>query len=406
MVRQDSTNTSNRCNSCNVRRIKCSGNQPCKACGNANRECVYPLQVDKVSIARTDYEEMRSKIEVYEKALQEAQPDAARRQELLYHAATSPTSSSSSSHSPFSGTSSSSQVATTVTAPAPAEVKIQLEEDDASVVLAATSEPALRFLGETNGAAFLDHFRELVDSALPNGASSHPHETHAIPYDGGIFLSTLGQYYSPSTRAQFNYNVNPIVLPNTRSLQTMLSETRYVIQDGNGEWPSGGMYWFGDLDIVPAAPPTLSLTGVPDLDPYRYLSVTHATLALHAFACGDWPTTQDVHTSSGDLYFARAAVLFGNILDMKECSFQAVSTLALMALYLLEETKRDAAYMHVAVAAHMCLVLGAHRGVTDERAKRLFWTVYVLDRWLGCLLGRPSIISEDAIRVAEPLDAP
>lgn len=49
---------------------------------------------------------------------------------------------------------------------------------------------------------------------------------------------------------------------------------------------------------------------------------------------------------------------------------------------------------------------GAHRGWVDERGKRVFWTLYILDRWLSCLMGRPPTILDDAIRLPLPCDVP
>ncbi|KAK8919865.1 putative transcriptional regulatory protein [Metarhizium anisopliae] len=49
-------------------------------------------------------------------------------------------------------------------------------------------------------------------------------------------------------------------------------------------------------------------------------------------------------------------------------------------------------------------MLGAHRGWVDERGKRVFWSVYCLDRWLSCLTGRPPTITDEAIQLPLPAD--
>lgn len=187
---------------------------------------------------------------------------------------------------------------------------------------------------------------------------------------------------------------------------SMLAEVRYVLQDGNGSWPSGGIYWFGDLS-QPPQPPVAPPNQVSfNLDAYRSLAFPHAVFAVAAHSTGPWPPineSEDVKFS--DSFFARASLLLRNPLDIGRCSIHDVSAFALMAYHLVEVCKRDSAYMHIAAASHLCIMLGAHRGWVDERGKRIFWTVYILDRWLSCLMGRPPVIADDAIRIPLPSDA-
>ncbi|OAA51512.1 C6 transcription factor [Metarhizium rileyi] len=65
-------------------------------CASTARDCVYPAVVDKVSLPRAELEDLRKKIEIYERALQDAVADPTIREELLHHAA-SPESSLSTS---------------------------------------------------------------------------------------------------------------------------------------------------------------------------------------------------------------------------------------------------------------------------------------------------------------------
>jgi hypothetical protein len=62
--------------------------------------------------------------------------------------------------------------------------------------------------------------------------------------------------------------------------------------------------------------------------------------------------------------------------------------------------------MYVTAAMHISIMLGAHRGWVDERGKRIFWSVYCLDRWLSCLTGRPPTITDEAIQLPLPADDP
>lgn len=390
-----------RCNSCNVRRIKCSGERPCSSCASANRECVYPAPVEKVSVSKSELEDLKKKVEIYEKALHDALPDPAKRHEIIQHAAAggSPPLSLSPVQSPFAP--SAHQFAPSVSGQSTIIKTEPLDEDHTTGRLLHDADGTARFHGETSGATFLDHLKELIGAVLPLA-----HHQQAPTRDGSKFLSSLGKCYTDDSRPLDEKDVNPLWLPPPQSMVDMLSEVRYVIQDGNGLWPSGGIYWFGDLNMPPqqpVAPPN----GVSfSLDSYRSLAFPHAAFAVAAHSTVPWPPVdeqQDIQLS--DSFFARASLLLRNPLDIGRCSIGDVSAFALMAYHLIEVYKRDSAYMHIAAAAHLCIMLGAHRGWVDERGKRIFWTVYILDRWLSCLMGRPPVLADEAIRIPLPADA-
>lgn len=361
------------------------------------------MPVEKVNVPRAELDELRKKVEVYERALQEAIPDPARRQDLINHAtatpeALSPSPGPFSPNLPFAPESSRRQGGSSV--------KAEPEDEQTTGRLLQDPDGTARFLGETSGATFLDHLKELLGAVLPL-AQVEPQLSQE--QDGSAFLSSLGRYYTDDSRPLIERDSKPISLPASEDLGILLGKLRYLIQDGGGEWPSGGIYWWGELNVVPghvASPPSSSDT---DMNEYRYLAFYHAALAVITRAN---TSSQEMLGSAStpslsEAYFARAAALVGNPLDITRCcTIGDVATLCLMSAYLIEMNRRDAAYMHVAAAMHICIMLGVHRGLVDERGKRVFWTVYIMDRWLSCLMGRPHIIMDDAIRIQLPADAP
>jgi len=52
----------------------------------------------------------------------------------------------------------------------------------------------------------------------------------------------------------------------------------------------------------------------------------------------------------------------------------------------------------------IAIIHGAFRACADEESRRSIWTLYVLDRWLSVLMGRPPTIADEAIRLALPKD--
>ncbi|KAH0522877.1 hypothetical protein TsFJ059_006664 [Trichoderma semiorbis] len=393
------------CNSCNVRRVKCSGGTPCSQCSASNRECIYPVPVEKVNVPRAELEELRKKVELYERALQEAIPDPSRRQELINLASATPEGlSPSPSASAFSPSQSFPSEGSSHLQGVPS-VKPEPEDEQTPGHLVQDPNDTVGYLGETSGATFLDHLKELLGAVLPL-TQVEPQLSQG--QDGSALLSSLGRYYTADSRPLVDRDSKPISLPSSEDLAALLSKLRYLIQDGNGEWPSGGIYWFGELDTLPTQAASPSSAPEADMNEFRHLAFYHAALANIIRAGTSSKEALSASTPSlSEAYFAGAAILVGNPLDVTRCcTIGDVATLCLMSAYLIEMNRRDAAYMHVAAAMHMCIMLGIHRGVADERAKRVFWTVYILDRWLSCLMGRPHIIMDGAIRIQLPADAP
>ncbi|KHN95881.1 uncharacterized protein MAM_06243 [Metarhizium album ARSEF 1941] len=362
-------------------------------CASAARDCVYPAVVEKVSVPRAELDDLRKKVEAYEKALQDAVADPTRRQELLQHAA-SPDSSSSAS--PFAST-----VPALSQPPGTSSIKTEPTDDDAVLSpgrLLQDADGMGRYMGETAGATFLDHLKELMGAALPTSPQAGPARV-----DQSRFLSSLGNYTVGDQRP-LNHAVNPLWLPPDGTIGVALSELRHFIQDGGGRWPSGGIYWWGDLSKIPVRAPA-SHSPDNDLSAYRHLAFYHAALAV---ACqsstAQPPPSSDSNPSLSEPYYARAAMLLGNPLEIKRRTIGDVASLALMSFYLVETNRPDEAYMYVTAAMHISIMLGAHRGWVDERGKRVFWSVYCLDRWLSCLTGRPPTITDEAIQLPLPAD--
>ncbi|TEA19531.1 putative transcriptional regulatory protein [Colletotrichum sidae] len=401
---------------CNVRRIKCSGEKPCRQCRSSSRDCVYPTVIEKVAVARNELEDLRRRCEAAERVLQIKVPDAAERRQLLQQELDNTTSSRAGSSSSFTPPQQHQQP---VPQPQPQPQHAQSWRPDPSGSDAEAS-PAndgrmlsdpdgnARFLGETSGATFLDCLKEFMSTVFPL-AYNRPWLS-PTPNNGSTFLASLGRYQTYDSRPVYeDTNVDPLVLPSRRDMSVMLNDLRFFIQDGSGTFPCGGIYWWGDLGSVPVDPNPGSFPAGASrqdvLDKYRHLAFYHTAFAVACQAnttAARMPDPADL----SQVYFARARRLLGNPLDITSWTISDVAVLALMGFYLIEMNRRDAAYMYVSNAMHIAMMHGAHRGWLDERGKRVFWTLYILDRWLSCLMGRPPTISEDAVRLPLPCDAP
>ncbi|KAJ9144217.1 Fungal specific transcription factor domain-containing protein [Pleurostoma richardsiae] len=423
------------CNSCNIRRIKCSGDRPCQQCQTGSRECVYPVAVEKVAIPRSELEDLRARCNALEKSLRDAVPDPAARQQLLARQ-----SSISSSHESAGDSPTPSASAPGPRGPSP------MDEDHhppppmaGEGLLLQDFDGNSRWMGGTSGATFLDHLKQFMSTIFPltfdqrASQPQHPDAAHSSgsgsgsasaagpssSISGATFLSTVGRYQTFDSRPMFVPRlVDPLVLPPPTEMSFMASQVRWFIQDGAGDAAGGGIYYWGDMTTPPTAPilssppplipPSSAGGAVPDpaLKAHRHLAFHHSVFAFASLLGLTAPGSRR-DGQLGEGYLARARALLGNPLDTSLFGKGDVPALALLARYMLEVNRRDAAYVYVAVAMHICVVHGVHRGwQVDERGKRVFWTLYVLDRWVSCLMGRPPTILDDAIRLNLPADAP
>ncbi|KAM0358085.1 hypothetical protein ACHAO7_000540 [Fusarium culmorum] len=458
------------CNACNVRRVRCSGEHPCRQCQSSSRDCVYPLPVEKVSVTRSELQELKRKVDLYERVLRDtvpaaisnAVPDANSRQEL---SALLGWTVSGSGHSVGHGVGPTVPTHTIPTIdghthiargthelpqyqypsvhrqfqqipqsqsqsqiqfpdarvqelnlglprshlPQPAHsIPTQNQRQDEDENLTATEGRLLhdpdgyaRFLGETSGATFLDYLKEFMTTVLPLA-----YQNLRPGSDGSAFLSSLGRYQTYDSRPLHDRDVDPTWFPTHPEMDSMLSELRYFIQDGNGNWPSGGIYWWGNLSVTPVIPSLERDPPVTRLKKCRPFALYQTAFAVVSQAIIMPPQDISIDSHLSESYFSRARILLGNPLDITRFTPNEVAALTLMGFYLIEMNRRDAAYMCVSTAMHISIMHGSHRGWLDESGKRVFWTLYVLDRYLSCLMGRPPTIMDDAIRLEPPRDAP
>ena len=386
-----------------MRRVKCSGERPCRQCHSSARECVYPAAVERVTVSRTELDELRRRVDLYERALQDTVPEEARRHELLRRISLDAEATSQASTTP--STLDLAQSPQTTQSRVNLQPKLEPNDDvQVSTEGRLLNDPDghARFLGETSGATFLDHLKEFMSTVLPLA-----YNNYNVQADESTFLLSRGSYQTYDSRPLNERDVDPLRLPSGPEMRHMLSELRSFIQDGNGNWPSGGIYWWGDLGSLPPdpliSPPNININ---HLDACRHLAFYNSAFAIVTQATTTEMPTTGTGTYPSEYFFTRARLLLGNPLDITRFTVNDVAAVALMGFYLIEMNRRDAACMCVSNAMHISIMHGAHRGWVDEKGKRVFWTLYILDRWLSCLMGRPPTIMDDAIRLPPPYDSP
>jgi proline utilization trans-activator len=98
----------------------------------------------------------------------------------------------------------------------------------------------------------------------------------------------------------------------------------------------------------------------------------------------------------------------------QEGSIMFVEVLGLIAPYMQNLNRKDAAFLYVGLALRMAISLGLHKEVDDpamslverEHRRRLFWSVYSMDRIISVKSGNPISIHDEDIDLAMPSPLP
>ncbi|EXJ96272.1 hypothetical protein A1O1_01398 [Capronia coronata CBS 617.96] len=114
----------------------------------------------------------------------------------------------------------------------------------------------------------------------------------------------------------------------------------------------------------------------------------------------------------GFTYFKHALWLLPDI--HQEGSILFVEVLGLLAPYLQNLNRKDAAFLYIGLALRMAISLGLHQEVDDpgmdmgerEHRRRVWWSVYSMDRILSVKSGNPVSIHDEDIDVNMPSPIP
>ena len=249
-----------------------------------------------------------------------------------------------------------------------------------------------RYLGKTSGATYLDSIKEFMGMTSKAISASR-----ALPNPLELdtkFLNSRGRYHTfDSHPLVLPDHIDPLELPPRQDMDRMLKDVGACLQDGSPEagreFPCGGIL-FWSLENVESLETSWSntvqssLRSPPTTKSYRWLAKFQAAFALATLLQQKAPGSR-VEGQMGDVYFERASKLLGNPLDVSnQFRLEDVPAMTLMALYLLENNRRDKACHYVCMAMNVCVEHGANSitpgNPLQQGQQRAFWTLYILDR--------------------------
>ena len=256
----------------------------------------------------------------------------------------------------------------------PSDPSIALEDAADAGRFLADPDGQQRFIGIASGAAFLDQLRQFALTVLPLlslGNSSDDHQSGYNPLRSQFedsFTKLVGRYQTHDSRPLSLPYVDPYLLPSYEEAKQLLS-----FLSGFEVTHDVTIYYWGDLSQIlhQAYNITTDARSTPN-------SITLATLNA-ALALAAQQSSLESVSKCAEKYYTRANLLLGRPLE--SATRQHIPCLCLIGCYLMGENRRDGAYSYIRTAGHVAVTYGFHQAyMTGESEKRLFWTVYVLDR--------------------------
>ncbi|USW53315.1 hypothetical protein Slin15195_G066340 [Septoria linicola] len=344
------------CSRCHSHKIKCSGEQPCQSCQNANatQSCNFPHRDRNVTVPGSYLDKLEAQVRGLKEQLS-ATPAA--------------TSSGQDSQD------ASHQVIETITG-ADADVPNPLLEVHHGPPTNHTSS----FAGEASCTAFGDRLLHCVNKsceAVPNSAMPD-HVSHPV----------------------FNRLTNPsFQLPNRVQASLLIRRVDRFI--GNNYQLFLKKSFFEQFDRA------YNSGEVPDL-----LWACHffALLALGELY-SSYSTPGDGETVPGTANFVQAVALLQD--QYERPSVEQVQILLLLSFYANSIGRLQSAHAYCGIALRLSVSLGLHRTrdyaidtspVAREYRCRIWWTLYLFDRLISSKLGYPLGIRDEDIDVELPSD--
>ncbi|GKZ39165.1 hypothetical protein AbraIFM66950_012002 [Aspergillus brasiliensis] len=368
--------TSNACQRCRSRKVKCSGSHPCDKCCQRREDCVFEDD-RKIVVSEELFLSLKRKVEALEGG-GDSSPVVKRRRALTADSA------NDSSYEPASEL--------------PREASLDPAEshrlDDRF-----TSNPFINpgylkntgprqriwlFLGPTSTWSFSRRILTIVQAHIS------PESPRAIP------LAVDGDAYQIQWRHASSEEAPDISgLPSLEHALYMVSTVQFHFTH---------LYRLFDEDEFFRHMYEFYDDAAAKVQESRLWYVQFLIILAFGEAFLD-PVRNHANTASWTKYFSRAMSLLPDITGLWQDPTLAIEVLALIGLYFHSVDMRDSAYCYIGHSMRMALVEGYHRALPVnqlgrklvERCSNIWWTVYILDRKFAALIGSPNSVRDDEI---------
>lgn len=163
--------------------------------------------------------------------------------------------------------------------------------------------------------------------------------------------------------------------------------------------------------------PFLDRTKILDLHAKRHESPENTPEAqfgrfklfmVYAIGSAIRQTTDSDNTTAPNDFFLTALHFDSSLRE--SISIASIEAMLLLVLYNLRSTSNSSVWYMIGLAMRTCLDFGLHRETSYRRLpaherelrRRLFWSVYIIERYTAWSLGRPFSVAEEEIDTAPP----
>ncbi|KAJ6070067.1 hypothetical protein N7499_011954 [Penicillium canescens] len=368
--------STNACETCRRRKVKCSGDKPCRACVKHNWECTFGHS-GRRRFSEAQVKHLLDKIRAYEEQL----------------SSQSIGDSPSSLPSPNEGEVTTGRQSLQGVSPTPADnAPNNLAEGDLSY---ADDDSAISPATDlASGPAFESQVRSLLDKSRSSevtfrGAHSSPH----VPSTPGSQWPSIKELVSDAPK---------LSIPSLEESQHLLDQFLFYL--GVSQHFFDPRSFSDNLGLLFQSPETkhqqMNTTWFAE-----YLLV----MAMAKLMDVKHPTSQ----TPGAELFAEALKLLPPLHQMGGEGVMAVEILTLIATYLQWCDRKHDAYLHIGLALRLAIALGCNLQESEQgclpsesaHRLRLWWTVYMLDRRLSSGLGLAAGADERQLRTELPRHA-
>ncbi|KAH8811331.1 fungal-specific transcription factor domain-containing protein [Xylogone sp. PMI_703] len=381
--------TLNACQRCRRKKIKCSGLSPCQNCSERGTRCMYQDLGKKVVIPEAYLEHLKSTINRLEEqvANKPLQPD---QQSVPVHE-TAIEQDEPAPNRDIQGS--------TIYVQPNVEAALPLEDTVPPVQNPLTSSQSFfltdtsgkqRYLGSSSSWSFSWQIRRLLKEKIAS-----PDTVDLIP------SSEEDTYSMASASIRDSLSSTPLDFPSRDYAEYLTNTTAFHLEPVYHIFVKHSFMQkldqFYEEQSFVDPPKSLWLVQF-------FLVVAFGKLFLRRGASALGPP--------GAKDFLQAMRLKSDLLDFCDDPVLGIEVLCLISLYLFTADIRSAAYTFIGQAMRMALSLGMNRnsppGSLDisenERRRRLWWTVYIIDRKLSMNMGAPLSIEAKDIDVPLPLE--
>lgn len=382
------TRVSRACVECRVRKIRCDARQPCEACEDFNRRCVYSSTKAQRGggAPRTKIlEERLRRARALIAQLQAEHPSVTHRAEIDAIFDTPPGSPDSAS--------ASFQIEDVPQDDRQGELENMM---DGEGCFTAVDESSPIYYGGPSGFRFLEKtqqlFRENSDEGSPGISTNAHHSALSRLFDAplpdrqalasGVSISQLLPSRATATR------LLGVVFEQTYQLLRFIDVPWFHAQTDRIYEMDSPEFSDADHDFLPLLLGVLAIGYL--FDPQRHKK----------HGC-----RQTIDQAMRHFIAAR------QMIDVTKChDTVALQTIMVFALFLMSTARLATAHTYVALAAAAAMRLGLHSQTTysnftereNSSRRRLFWTIVKLDIYTGTILGLPGLVNLSHVDQVHP----